>query len=346
MSTLSPSPAATTTTAHPTPSTSPPAARARRRLTPGARIAIIAALVVVASACFLLMFIRGSFEFAFERRLTMWGAMVVVAFTQGVGTVVFHTVTHNRILTPSIMGFDSIYTLMQTVLVTVFGGLFLVNADGVPMLLGQTAAMVLFATVLYRWLFSGKFGSLYILLLVGVVFGMAFDSISIFLQRLLNPTDYDMLSVELMGRMSSVDATYLPWAFAVCAAVGWVLWSRRFRLDVLLLGRDAAQSLGINHKRELTAMLIVIAVMVAFSTALAGPMTFFGFIVATLAYQVAGTHEHRFVMPMAFLLGLFTLVAGQFVLQHVFYASGFLTVIIEFVGGALFLLILLRKGKM
>ncbi|WP_102157979.1 iron chelate uptake ABC transporter family permease subunit [Zhihengliuella halotolerans] len=346
MSTLSPSPAASTTTARPAPSTAPPAARARRRLTPGARIAIIAALVAVASACFLLMFIRGSFEFAFERRLTMWGTMIVVAFTQGVGTVVFHTVTHNRILTPSIMGFDSIYTLMQTVLVSVFGGLFLVNADGVPMLLGQTAAMVLFATVLYRWLFSGKFGSLYILLLVGVVFGMAFDSISIFLQRLLNPTDYDMLSVELMGRMSAVDATYLPWAFAVCAAVGWVLWSRRFRLDVLLLGRDAAQGLGINHKRELTAMLIVIAVMVAFSTALAGPMTFFGFIVATLAYQAAGTHEHRYVMPMAFLLGLFTLVAGQFVLQHVFYASGFLTVIIEFVGGALFLLILLRKGKM
>jgi len=346
MSTLSPSPATGTTTAHPTPGTAPPAARARRRLTPGARVAIIAALVAVASACFLLMFIRGSFEFAFERRLTMWGTMVVVAFTQGVGTVVFHTVTHNRILTPSIMGFDSIYTLMQTVLVSVFGGLFLVNADGVPMLLGQTAAMVLFATVLYRWLFSGKFGSLYILLLVGVVFGMAFDSISIFLQRLLNPTDYDMLSVELMGRMSSVDAAYLPWAFGVCAVVGWILWNRRFRLDVLLLGRDAAQGLGINHKRELTAMLIVIAVMVAFSTALAGPMTFFGFIVATLAYQLAGTHEHRYVMPMAFLLGLFTLVAGQFVLQHVFYASGFLTVIIEFVGGALFLLILLRKGKM
>ncbi|GHD02307.1 iron chelate uptake ABC transporter family permease subunit [Zhihengliuella salsuginis] len=358
MSTLSSpttSPAARTTpapaTAVPPPSGGAPGPRSetaqqKRRLSPGARIAIAAGLVAAASACFLLLFIRGSFEFAFDRRLTMWGTMVVVAFTQGVGTVVFHTVTHNRILTPSIMGFDSIYTFMQTVLVAVFGGLFLADAEGIPMLLGQTAAMVVFATVLYRWLFSGKFGSLYILLLVGVVFGMAFDSISTFMQRLLNPTDYDMLSVELMGRMSAVDASYLPWAFAVCAGVGWVLWRRRYRLDVLLLGRDTAQGLGIDHKRELTLMLILIAVMVAFSTALAGPMTFFGFIVATLAYQVAGTHEHRFVLPMAFLLGLFTLVAGQFVLQHVFYAGGFLTVIIEFVGGALFLLILLRKGKM
>ena len=93
-------------------------------------------------------------------------------------------------------------------------------------------------------------------------------------------------------------------------------------------------------------MLILIAVMVAFSTALVGPMTFYGFIVALLAYQAAGTYRHAFVMPMAFLLGLLTLVAGQFVMQHVFSASGFLTVIIEFVGGIVFLILLLRKGTL
>lgn len=312
-------------------------------LSPRARLVLLAAICVVASACFLLLFVRGSLSFTLPRRGTMLGAMAIAAFTQGVGTVVFHTVTHNRILTPSIIGFDSLYVLMQTLMVFVFGGTVIANTEGIPKLIAQTALMVAFATILYRWLFSGRFGSLFLLLLVGVVLGLSFDSLSVFLQRLLSPTEYDLLSVELFGRLSAVEPDYLPLAFGVCAVIAAVLWRRRFRLDVLLLGREHATSVGLSHRGELTLMLMLIAVMVAFSTALVGPMTFYGFIVATLAYQVAGDYRHQFVMPMAFLLGFLTLVVGQFVLQHVFYAGGLLTVLIECVGGILFLIILLRK---
>lgn len=318
----------------------------RPRLTPGARLVLISIVVVLATVCFLFLFVRGSFAFAFPRRLNMLGAMVIAAFTQGVGTVVFHTVTNNRILTPSIIGFDSMYTLMQTLMVFVFGGTVIANTEGIPKLLAQTALMVVFATILYRWMFAGKFGSLFLMLLVGVVIGLAFDSISTFLQRLLSPTEYDMLSVKLFGRLSAVKGDYLPLAFAVCVGVGLILWKRRHHLDALLLGREAAMGIGVSHKRELTLMLMLIALMVAFSTALVGPMTFYGFIVATLAYQLAGSYKHVFVLPMAFLLGLLTLVLGQFIMQHIFYAGGFLTVIIEFVGGILFLVVILRRGKL
>ncbi|HLS72388.1 MAG TPA: iron chelate uptake ABC transporter family permease subunit [Actinomycetaceae bacterium] len=320
--------------------------RIGRELSPRTRIVLLSVAVAVAMACFLLLFVRGSFDFAFPRRATMLGAMVVAAFAQGVGTVVFHTVTQNRILTPSIMGFDAMYVLMQTLLVAAFGGSVLARTDGTAKLVVQTALMVALATILYRWLFSGKFGSLYLLLLVGVVIGMAFDSLSTFVQRLLDPTDYDMLSVRLFGRLSTVDATHLPLAFAVCGAVAVIFWRRRHILDALLLGREMATSIGINHKRELTLMLVLIALLVAFSTALVGPLTFYGFLVATIAYQVAGSFRHEHVMPVAFLLGLLTLVGGQFVMQHIFYAGGFLTVVIEFVGGLLFLYLLLRKGKL
>src|SRR5699024_2110940 len=162
------------------------------------------------------------------------------------------TVTQNRILTPSIMGFDSMYVLMQTVLVAAFGASVLARTDGLGKLVVQTALMVGLATILYRWLFSGRFGSLYLLLLVGVVIGMAFDSLSTFVQRLLDPTDYDMLSVRLFGRLSSMDATHLPLAAAVCAGVAVVLWRKRYVLDTLLLGRETAINLGINYRREMT----------------------------------------------------------------------------------------------
>ena len=313
---------------------------------PRRRLLVAAAVLAAAIACFLLLFVRGSFEFAVERRATMLGAMAVAAFAHGLGTVVFHTVTDNRLLTPSIVGFDSLYVLMQTVMVFVFGGSVIARTDGTPKVIAQTLTMVLFATILYRWLFSGRLGSLLTMLLVGVVLGLAFDSLSTFLQRLLSPTEYDLLSVRLFGRLSGVNPDMLPLAFAVCAVVGTVLWRRRFRLDALLLGRDSSTTIGIDHKRELTVMLILVALLVAFSTALAGPMTFFGFVVATMAYQVTGSYKHQYVLPMAFLLGMLTLVVGQFVMQHIFYAAGFLTVVIEFVGGLLFLAVVLRKGRL
>ncbi|GAA2250119.1 enterobactin ABC transporter permease [Streptomyces ruber] len=323
-----------------------PAAATKRQPSPARRLIVVAVLVAVAATCFLSLFVKGSFEFAIERRLILLGAITVAAFAQGVGTVVFQTVTHNRILTPSLMGFDAVYTLMQTLMVFVFGGSVLATTDGLPKLLTQTLLMVAFTTLLFRWLFSGPTGSLHVLLLAGVVLGIAFQSLSVFLQRLLSPADYDVLSTRLFGRLSTVEATHLPLAFAVCAVCAVVLWRRRHRLDVLLLGRDTARGLGLDHRRELTTALIVVAVLVSFSTALVGPMTFFGFTAALLAYQFAGTHQHAFVLPMAFLLGLLTLLTGQFVMEHVLYASGMLTVVIEFLGGAVFLTHLLRRGSL
>ncbi|EFE66687.1 iron chelate uptake ABC transporter family permease subunit [Streptomyces viridosporus] len=355
-----PESAAVRVPAAPDPGTSGPAAPGRHpRSAPGAsekgrrrgpsprtRLLVAGGAVVVAALCFLFLFVKGSFDFAIERRLTLVGAMVVAAFAQGVGTVVFQTVTHNRILTPSLMGFDAVYTLMQTLMVFFFGGTVLAATDGLAKLVVQTVLMVAFTTVLFRWLFSGPTGNLHVLLLAGVVLGVAFESLSLFLQRMLAPADYDVLSARLFGRLGSVGAEHLPFAFAVCAAAGLYLWRRRHRLDVLLLGRDAATGLGLNHRGELTGALIVVSLMVAMSTALVGPMTFFGFTAALLAYQFSGTHRHAVVLPMAFLMGLLTLLVGQFTMEHIVYASGMLTTVIEFLGGVVFLAYLLKKGTL
>ncbi|MGW6600369.1 iron chelate uptake ABC transporter family permease subunit [Streptomyces sp. NPDC055036] len=323
-----------------------PDAPGRRKLPPVARIAVATVLTATAALGYLFLFIEGSFDFAFERRLTIFWTMAVVAFCHAVGTVVFQTITHNRILTPSIMGFDAVYILTQTLMVAFFGGGVLAITDGMPKLVTQTLLMVGFTMLLFCRLFSGRNGSLHVLLLVGVVLGLAFRSLSDFLRRLLSPAEFDVLSARLFGRLTSAEPAYLPVATVVCVAVGIVVLQRCYRLDALLLGRDTATNLGISHKRELTVMLLMVSLLIAMATALAGPMAFFGFVTAILAHQMAGTHRHALVLPLAFLMGMLTLVGGQFVMEHVFYASGMLTVVIEFLGGAVFLLPLLRKGTL
>ena len=84
----------------------------------------------------------------------------------------------------------------------------------------------------------------------------------------------------------------------------------------------------------------------AISTALVGPMTFLGFLVATLAYQFADTYDHRYIFPMATLIGFVVLTGSYFVMNHIFYAQGIVSIIIELVGGLVFLAVILRKGTL
>ena len=162
-----------------------PDLRTRAGVRPATRLAIVWLLAAVALVLVLVIDVRGPLELALPRRATLVGGILVASFAHGIGTVVFHTVTSNRILTPSIIGFDSMYTLMQTLTVFAFGGSAIAATDGLPKLLVQTALMVVAATLLYTWLLDRSGGGVLTLLLVGVVLGLAFDSVSTFIQRIL-----------------------------------------------------------------------------------------------------------------------------------------------------------------
>ncbi|MHA3724300.1 iron chelate uptake ABC transporter family permease subunit [Leucobacter sp. HY1910] len=276
-------------------------------------------------------------------RLGSLGTIALVAVCQAVATVLFHSATANRILTPSILGFDALYVLSQTALVFVFG----VSAqsfEGIAKIIAQSLMMIAFATVLYGWLFSGKRTNLHLLLLVGLVLGMGFASVSTFMQRLLTPSEFDVLSARLFGSIGKGNTEYLPVAAVIVVAVLVWVWRRRRVYDVVSLGRDVATSLGVHYRREVIGILITVAVLISVSVTMVGPMTFYGFLVATLAYQLARGDSHSETLPLAIGIGLVTLLGATFVLKNVFAAAGLVTVIIEFAGGLLFLIMLLRKG--
>ena len=62
-------------------------------------------------------------------------------------------------------------------------------------------------------------------------------------------------------------------------------------LDVLSLGRDNAINLGVNYDKMVRYVMLS-SVLIATSTALVGPITFFGLIVANLSYQFFKTYKH------------------------------------------------------
>lgn len=281
-----------------------------------------------------------------ELRGTTLVVMIIVAICQSFATVSFQTVTNNRIITPSIMGFESLYIAVQTSAVFFLGAAGVTAVVGLPQFVLQVALMVGFALLLYGWLLSGKYANLQVMLLVGIVIGGGLGSISSFMQRLLTPSEFDVLSARLFGSMSNADPAYFPVAIPLCLGAATILYVRSRRLNVVALGKEITTNLGINHRREVMFTLFLVSILMAVTTSMVGPLTFLGFLVATLAYQIAGTHDHRFVFPVAVLTAFVILSGAYFVLKNVFYAEGAVSIIIEAVGGAAFLVILLRKGKL
>lgn len=281
-----------------------------------------------------------------ELRATSVVVIAIVVICQAMATVAFQSATNNRIITPSIMGFEALYVAVQTASVFFLGAAGVVALQGVPQFALQLTIMVVFAMLLYGWLLSGKYGNMQVMLLVGIILGGGLGSVSAFMQRLLTPSEFDVLTAKLFGSISNAEVAYLPLAVPLCLAAAGALWWRARRLNLVAMGRDVTTNLGLDHRREVMIVLFLVSVLMAVSTALIGPMTFLGFLVATLAYQFAGTHDHRYIFPVAVLTGFVILTGAYFVLKNIFYAQGAVSIIIEAVGGATFLIVILRKGRL
>lgn len=309
------------------------------------RIGVISALTCVFATLFLFLNLQGSWSYALNRRVWMLLTIAIVGVSAGVATVLFHTITHNRILTPAVMGFESLYILIQTALVFTLGSDFNWFDSRVLRFSAEALMMLGFVMLLYRGLFH-RSQDLHRMLLVGIVFGVLFASLANLIQRILEPAEFDVLQGRLFARLTLPDSSLVLICLALLTVLSVMIWRRRYLFDVLALGPTPAITLGVDQRRAVNLVLLVVSILVAISTALIGPLTFLGFLAATLAYQLLQTHQHRWLLPMAALLGCLFLLVGQVTLEHLLGMAGVLTVVIEFIGGSLFLLMLLRKGRL
>ena len=279
-------------------------------------------------------------------RLKNLVVIAIVALCQAFATVAFQTVTNNRIITPSIMGFESLYVAIQTGAMYFFGVTAIVDLKGLVPFTVQLLLMVALSLALYGWLLSGKYGNVAIMLLIGVVIGGGLGSIATFMQRTLTPSEFDVLAARLFGSVSNSDSSYLPVSIPLCLIACTALYMSSSRLNVMALGRDTTGNLGLSHRFEMMKILFFVSILMAVSVSMIGPMIFLGFLVAMLAYQFSDTYDHRYVLPMAALLGFVVLGGAYFIMKNLFYAEGVVSILIEVIGGGAFLIVIMRKGRL
>lgn len=277
------------------------------------------------------------------RRIVALVAMIIAAVCQSLSTVAFQSITNNRIITPSLLGFESLYSTIHTSTIFFFGASALINFSGIGSFLFQVVVMVLMSLTLYGWLLSGKYGNLQLMLLVGIIIGTGLNSVSTFMRRLLSPSEFDILQARLFGSVNNADSAYFPIVIPMVIIVALLILAHSKNLNVLSLGKDVATSFGVKYQPSVIYTLVLVAILMSISTALIGPLTFYGFLVATLSYQAASTYDHRYIFPMAFAIGFLIITSAYFLMYHVFHAQGVVSVIIELFGGIIFLTVVLRK---
>lgn len=309
------------------------------------KMLILVGLALAACGVYLFQDLNGSFDYALPRRGVKVFAMVLTGVAIAYATVVFQTITHNRILTPSIMGLDSLYMLLQTLLIFFLGSDHITIVNKQVNFLLSIAVMVIFALLFYRLLFKKNDRPVYFLLLVGIICGTFFGSITTFLQVLIDPNEFSIIQDRMFASFNNVNSDLVWTSLVIITLLVAFAWKQNSSLDVLTLGRDTAINLGVNYDALVKQMLVLSAVLIAIATALVGPITFFGLIVANLSYQFFTSYKHSVLLTGSIVISVVALVGGQWVVERVFTFNTTLSVIINFIGGIYFIYLLLKESR-
>jgi len=306
---------------------------------------ILAIIAIVCMALFIFYDLHGNIGYILPRRILKLLAIVITGGGIAFATVIFMTITNNRILTPSVMGLDSLYLLIQTMIVFVFGSKSLIMTDSKINYLVSLVAMILFALVLFRLLFKGEKNNIYFLLLIGMIMGTFFSSFTSFMQVLIDPNEFMIAQDKMFASINNVNSSLVYLSLVVVAIV--VIYFIRFYkyLDVIALGKDEAINLGVPYDFVVKRLLIVVTVLISVATALIGPITFLGLLVVNLAYQFMRTFRHSYIIACSILISIIALVGGQFIVEKVFVFQATVGTIINFVGGIYFLYLLLKENQ-
>jgi iron complex transport system permease protein len=304
----------------------------------------LAVLAAALTAGYIFWDLGPNWDYALPRRVIKIVAIIVVGCAIAFSTVIFQTVTNNKILTPSILGLDSMYMLIQTGVIFIFGSTHIMIMNKNLNFLITLAAMLIFASLLFKFMFK-KNRNIYFLLLIGIIFGTLFGSMSSFMQVLIDPNEFQIIQNKMFASFNNVNTDLLT--LAIILMIAAMIYFMRFLkyLDVMSLGRDQAINLGVDYDFVTKRVLIVVTVLISISTALIGPITFLGLLVANVAYQFIKSYQHKHILPGAMLISVIALVGGQFIVERIFTFSTTLSVIINFVGGVYFIYLLLKENK-
>ena len=313
------------------------------------KLCIMAALVLLAAAAYMTVDVNFGnaklLAYSMRIRAPKLIVMLITAFAIGGASLVFQSIINNTIVTPCLLGMNSLYTLIHTTVVFCVGSGSVLAANANAAFAIDLVLMGITATLIYSYLFKKTKHNVLYVLLVGTVLTSFFSSVQSTMTRVMDPNEYDTLLTTLVASFSNVNAEIILFALAVLAAVIFLLRRELALLDVLTLGKEQAINLGVDYDRCIRRLLLGVTLAIAVATAMVGPISFLGLIIANLARQLLRTYRHTQLILGSALFGMIVLVGGQIIVEHVFTYAVPISVFITVGGGLYFLYLLLTRRR-
>ena len=316
----------------------------RRRLKTS--MVVLAGLVLLFIGLYQFAFVNPKFfAYAMGLRLPRLAVILIAGFAISAAAIVFQTIIRNTIVTPCLLGMNSLYLLIHTAVVFFLGSGSLCAVNPVYAFAADVIVMGVVAGFIYYTIFQKTGGNDLYVLLIGTVLSTFFSSMQNSLTRIMDPNEYDALLNTLTASFTNVNAACIIPGALLLAAIAWWLRKDLAILDVISLGREQAVSLGVDYERPLRRLMVGIALYIAVATALVGPLSFLGLITANVARQLFTTYRHTWLIAGSACVGMLILTAGQFVVEHVMVYAVPVSVFVTIGGGIYFLYLVLTAGK-
>ncbi len=315
----------------------------------GYQFAALTILALLAVALYMTVNVRFDhpklFAYAMRLRSAKVVVMILVAFSIGTASLIFQSIINNTIVTPCLLGMNSLYTLVHTAVVFFLGSGSVLARNSNLAFGADLLIMAVVATFIYSYIFKkARYNVLYVLL-IGTVLTSFFSSIQNTLVRAMDPNEYETLLTTLVASFSNVNDEVIVLAAVLLVGVMVALRKELAVLDVITLGKDQAINLGVDYNRTIRKLLLGVVLLISIATALVGPITFMGLIVANLSRQLFKTYRHRELILGSALIGMVLLIFGQLIVEQVYSYGIPISVFITVGGGLYFLYLLLAQRR-
>ena len=313
------------------------------------KITVLALFVLLAAVAYMLVEVHFDstklFQYAMKIRTPKLIVMLITAFAIGGASIVFQSIINNTIVTPCLLGMNSLYTLIHTAVVFCAGSASVLASNPNLSFAVDLLLMGVVATVVYSYLFQKTNHNILYVLLIGTVLSSFFSSIQSTMTRVMDPNEYDTLLNTLVASFSNINSEIIVFSLVLLALLIFWLRNELALLDVLTLGKAQAINLGVDYDRCVRHLLLGVTLCIAIATAMVGPISFLGLIIANLARQLLKTYRHTYLILGSALFGMFVLVGGQLLVEHVFSYAIPVSVFITVGGGIYFLYLLLNNRR-
>ncbi|MEI7026266.1 FecCD family ABC transporter permease [Paenibacillus sp. y28] len=239
-----------------------------------------------------------------------WIAMMVGACLAMAGGVM-QAVTRNALAGPELFGVNQGAALMIVIQIFLLGNLSLNGHMGASFI-GAGAAGVL---VYFIGSLGGRGLTPVKLILAGSTINLLLASMTqgilIFDEESLDTMRFWMAG-SLTGRSMDLFVQVLP--FMIAGLIVTILLSRY--INLISLGDEAAQGLGVRTGRVKAGALAAVVLLAGASVAIAGPISFVGLAVPHIARFIVGS-DYRWILPYSAVFGAVLLLAADIAARFV-----------------------------